>query len=52
MDSIYTAEKVAEILNAHIRTIRKKLKAGSLKGYKKMGKWYVLHSDLIAFIKS
>jgi len=52
LDKIYTAENAATLLNCNVRTLRKKLKDNSIKGYKKLGKWYLLHSDIIKFLKS
>lgn len=52
LDKIYTAESAAALLNCNVRTLRKKLKDKTIKGYKKLGKWYLLHSDIIAYLKS
>ena len=51
-ENIYTVEQVMEILKVGERTILDALRDGSLKGYKKLRRWYVLHSDLITFIKA
>lgn len=47
----YTAEKAADQLGISVRVLRDKLNSGEIKGYKKMGKWFVFHSDLVKFIK-
>lgn len=52
LDKIYTAENAAALLNCNVRTLRKKLSDKTIKGYKKLNKWYLLHSDIIEFIKS
>lgn len=51
-DTIYTSQKVAEILDSNKRTVQNLCRNGDLKGYKKLNKWFVLHSDLINFLKS
>lgn len=51
-ENIYTVEQVAEKLNTHIQTVRSLLNKGEIKGYKKLRKWYILHSDLLKYIKS
>ncbi len=51
-DVIYTVEEVAQKLNANVQTIRGLLNKGEMKGYKKLRKWYVLHSDLLTYITS
>ncbi len=47
----YTAERAAELLGLSERVVTEKLKGGIIKGYKK-SKWYVLHSDILEYIKS
>ena len=49
---ILTVEDVGNILKVSERTVRKILNEGSLKGYKKLNKWFVLYDDLIQYIKS
>jgi excisionase family DNA binding protein len=51
-EQFYTIEQVAERLNCNPRTARDLIKENKLKGYKKLRKWYVLHSDLLEYIKS
>jgi uncharacterized protein (UPF0254 family) len=49
---IYTSETAAELLKCSERVLKEKLKVGIIKGYKKMNKWYTLHSHLIAYLES
>lgn len=52
-DPIYTDEQAAaNVLNCNLRVLREKFKSGEIGGYKKLGKWYTLHSDLVAYLKS
>ena len=52
MDRIYSVEEVAEILQVHIDTVRRYIKAGALRAAK-IGKAYrVQESDLQAFIEA
>lgn len=48
----YTVENAAEKLNLKPDTIRKAFNEGRLNGYKKSGRVYFLHSDLVDFITS
>lgn len=50
-EEFYTVEQVAEKLNCHPRTVRELIKGNELKAAKKLRKWYVLHSDLLEYIK-
>ena len=50
-DKIYTLEQAAEALNANTQVLRKKIKEGEIKAYKRLRKWYILHSDLVEYIK-
>lgn len=50
-DKIYTLEQAAEVLNANVQVLRKKIKGGEIKAYKRLRKWYILHSDLVEYIK-
>lgn len=47
----YTPEEAAEMLNSNVQTIRRLIKLGELKAYYKLRKYYILHSDLINYIK-
>lgn len=50
--NIYTTKELAEKLELNVRTIREMLFNDELKGYKKKGKWYVLHADLVQWLRS
>ena len=52
MEKILTVEEVGSILKVNERTVRKLLKDGQLKGYKKLGKWYILYQDVVKYIQS
>ena len=47
----YTTEEVAQLLNSNVQTVRNLIKTKQLKAYFKLRKYYVLHSDLINYIK-
>ena len=47
----YTVDEAAELLNSSSRTVRVLIKTGQLKAYYKLRKYYILHSDLINYIK-
>ncbi len=51
-ETFYTAEKVAELLGANKKVVEKKLRENELIGSKRFGKWFVLRSDLIAYIEA
>lgn len=51
-ETFYTAEKAADLLGITVRVLRDKLNKGELRGYKKMGKWFVFHSDIAKYIRS
>lgn len=51
-DEIYTLDKLAVKLEVTERYIRDQIAAGELKAYKRGKRFYVLHSDLIEFIKA
>jgi hypothetical protein len=50
-EKFYTVEAAAELLNSNIQSVRRLINSDRLKGFKKLGKWYVFHSDIINFIK-
>lgn len=52
MENFYTTEKVAELTGFTERYVRDRISDGSLKAYKTGRKWFILHSDLVIFIKS
>lgn len=47
-----TVQQAAARLQISTGTLRTYLKNGTVKGYKKFGRWYVFPSDLVAFLKS
>ena len=51
MKEIYTVQEAAEVLNSNPRTVRELIKNGDLKAYFKLRKYYILHNDLINYIK-
>lgn len=51
-EEILTPEQVAELLGCSRKIIEAKLRAGELVGSKRVGRWYVLRSDLIAWIEA
>ena len=50
MNSIYTVSALSQLLGISERTIRKELKQGNIKGIKKLGRWFVLHSNLVDWL--
>lgn len=51
-DPIYTDEAAAAVLNCNLRVLQEKFREGEIEGYKKLGKWYTTHSNLIKFLTS
>ena len=51
-DKIYTVDEVATALHTNVQTVYKLLQGGFLGGHKKLRKWYVLHSDIIDYLKA
>jgi excisionase family DNA binding protein len=52
LETIYTIETAAELLKCNPRVLRENVRTGVIKGHKKIGKWYLLHSDIVKFIAS
>jgi hypothetical protein len=50
-EKFYTVEAAAELLNSNIQSVRRLINSDQLKAFKKLGKWYVFHSDIINFLK-
>ena len=50
MNTIYTVSALSELLGISERTIRKELKQGNIKGIKKLGRWFVIHADLVHWL--
>lgn len=51
-DDLYTIEQAAEKLQVSERYVRDKISEGKIKGYKQGKRIYVLHTDLIKYIKA
>lgn len=49
-DEIYTLEGVAKLLKCNKRILAQKFRNGEIKGYKKLNRWYTLHSHVINFL--
>lgn len=52
IDGIYTVNQLSSKLEINPRTIAQKIRGGEIKGYKKLGKWFVFKEDLIKYLKS
>lgn len=50
-ETFYTTEQLADILGANKKVIEKKLRDKEIIGSKRLGKWFVLRSDLIDYIE-
>jgi len=51
-DKIYTVETAANLLSITQETLRKELRKGTIQGTKKLNRWYILHSQILVFIRS
>lgn len=51
-DNFYNVKDASEKLGCNERVLRSKLGKGEIKGYKRMNKWYILHSDIVAYIQA
>jgi predicted nucleic acid-binding Zn-ribbon protein len=51
-EEILDAEQVAEILNSSKKMVERELREKKLKGYKRLGKWFILKTDLIYYIRT
>ncbi len=51
MEKILTKQQAAEVLQTNERFIANSIKGGHLKAYKVGKRIYILHSELIEFIK-
>lgn len=49
-NDFYTLEKASEKLEVSERNIRDQIRAGKLKAYKRSGRWYILHGDIIEYL--
>lgn len=52
VDEFYTAKALSELLSCHVKTINKLCRDEKLKAHKKLGRWIILHSDFLEWIKS
>jgi len=52
MEKILTIEDVANSLGVAENTVRKAIVEGTLKAFKRFGKWYIFESDVTDFIRS
>ena len=50
-EEILTAQQVADILGVSKKVIERELREEKMKGSKRLGKWFVLKSDLVTYIK-
>lgn len=50
-EEILDAEQTATILNSSKKVVERELREGRITGYKRLGKWFVLKSDLIRYIR-
>jgi hypothetical protein len=50
-NNIYTVESTAELLKSNPQSIRRLINEGKLKASKKLNKWYILHSDILEYLK-
>lgn len=51
-EDVYTIEEAAEKLKVTDRYIRDQISAGEIKAYKRGRRFYILHSDLIDYVKA
>lgn len=49
---ILTLERAAKILDCNERILNERLKNGEIRAYKQARRWYILHDDLIAWVKA
>ena len=52
IERIYTTKSAATLLDVHQKTIQRLCRKKKVNAHKKLGKWFILHSDLLTFIKS
>lgn len=50
-EEVYTVESAAVLLNSNIQTVRRLIKEGELKAVKKLNKYFILHSDILEYLK-
>ena len=47
----YTIDEACELLKVSKRSLEDEIRSGSLKASKRFSRWYILHSDLLTYIK-
>ena len=52
MSGIYTTKTAAAMMELNKKTVQRLCRNQELKAYKKLSKWYILHSDILEYIKS
>jgi excisionase family DNA binding protein len=52
MERLLSLPEVSALLEVAEQTIRKAISEGSLKAYKRFGRWYVFEADVYDFIRS
>lgn len=50
-ETFYTSEQIADLLGSSKKVIEKKLRNKEIQGSKRLGKWFILRSDLIDYIE-
>lgn len=51
-ENILSIEQTAEFLEVTPATVRKVIQDGSLKAFKRFGRWYIFKSDVLDYIRS
>ena len=51
-DKFYTVEAAANLLNSNVQSIRRLINSDKLKATKKLGKWYIFHTDIVEYLNS
>ena len=51
MTEIYTVTTAAAVLDCEPKTIERLCRTGELRAFKRLRKWFILHSDLVAYIE-
>ncbi len=52
IEDFYTLGKAAEKLEVNERYVRDQISDGKLVAHKRGSRWYILHSDLVAFVSA
>jgi len=48
----YTVEEACALLSVSKRSLEDELRSGNIKASKRFARWYILHTDLVAYIKA